>query len=481
MLFNSLGFAIFLPIVFLLYWCLPHKYRWILLLGASYFFYMCWNVEYGLLILFTTLVSYAVALMLEKQTSEKRKRFTVAAGVFVCLAVLFVFKYLDFIFDSICGIMQIFGLTLQGPTVTLLLPVGISFYTFQTLSYIIDVYRGNTKAEKHLGIYMLFVSYFPQLVAGPIERSKDLLPQLKAQQKFSYETAAYGLKLMAWGFFKKLVIADYLATYVDKVYSNLTGYKGLALVFAMLFFAVQIYCDFSGYSDIAIGTSKLLGINLSTNFKSPYFAFGIKEFWSRWHLTLSNWFRDYVYIPLGGNRCSRARQLLNLMITFGLSGLWHGAAWTFVIWGSIHGILQCIGRIFKWNKKEDKKQISGFAKAAGVVATFGLVCVAWVFFRAESMADAMYVLKNIFYQCIYVRTYLKSGVRTMDIGVYDGIRILAPILVLGIFDYLNQKMDVIERIGKLRPVIRWIIYVSMILIVVTTGLNGTSQFIYFQF
>lgn len=333
MLFNSFAFAIFLPIVFCLYWALPHKYRWSLLLVASYYFYMSWNPKYVFLIFFTTAVSFFAAILLEKATDKKKKKFILYISAILCLGVLVYFKYFNFVSQSIVDILRAVSINLNPITVDVLLPVGISFYTFQTLSYVIDVYKGEIKAEKHFGYYATFISFFPQLVAGPIERTKSLLPQIKKLHEFNYDQATYGLKLMTWGFFKKLVIADVLSKFVQIVYESPHDFKGFSLVLASFFFTIQIYCDFSGYSDIAIGTAKLLGINLMTNFKNPYMSASIKEFWSRWHISLSTWFRDYVYIPLGGNRVDRFRHSANLLITFLISGLWHGANWTFVAWG----------------------------------------------------------------------------------------------------------------------------------------------------
>lgn len=333
MLFNSFAFAIFLPIVFIFYWGFPHKYRWILMLVASYYFYMSWNPKYVVLILFTTIVSYVAARLIEKEESKRKKKFILVGTAILCLGVLFFFKYFNFVSESITRLLSIFAIQMNPITLKLLLPVGISFYTFQTLSYVIDVYRGDVPAEKHFGYYAVFISFFPQLVAGPIERTSNLLPQIKAKHEFNYDQATYGLKLMAWGYFKKIVIADTLSKYVSAVYDVPQNLTGFVLVLATLFFTLQIYCDFSGYSDIAIGTAKLLGINLMTNFKSPYFSQSIKEFWSRWHISLSTWFRDYIYIPLGGNRVGKIRHTMNLLITFLASGLWHGANWTFAVWG----------------------------------------------------------------------------------------------------------------------------------------------------
>jgi len=333
MLFNSFEFAIFLPMVFGIYWALPHKYRWILLLLASYYFYMSWNVKYVFLILFTTGISFYAARMMERTADKVMRKQILWATALACLGVLFYFKYFNFVAQSVTDVLKLTSIQYSPLTVDVLLPVGISFYTFQTLSYVIDVYRGDVKAEQHFGHYATFISFFPQLVAGPIERTRNLLPQIVAEHVFDYNQATYGLKLMAWGFFKKLCIADVLTKYVKTVFDCPTQHHGFALLLASVFFTIQIYCDFSGYSDIAVGTAKLFGIDLMTNFRNPYLSQSVKEFWSRWHVSLSTWFRDYVYIPLGGNRVTAYRNMFNLLVTFLLSGLWHGANWTFVAWG----------------------------------------------------------------------------------------------------------------------------------------------------
>ena len=342
MLFNSVPYAIFLALVFVLHWLLPQRFRWIMLLIASYYFYMSWNPELVVLIALTTLVSYSSGLLIDRfrnaegSKAKLPKLFMILALV-ICFGVLFFFKYFDFFSESVTSLLRAFSLPVQDITLKLVLPVGISFYTFQTLSYVIDVYRNKIPVEKHLGYYALYVSFFPQLVAGPIERSDNLIPQLRKERTFDYVEGSDGLKWIAIGLFKKVVIADTLSVYVNMVYGNLANYQGLSFIAATIFFAFQIYCDFSGYSDIAIGSAKLLGVQLMKNFDSPYFSKSVREFWSRWHISLSTWFRDYVYIPLGGNRKKLPRVLLNLMITFLLSGLWHGANWTFVVWGALHG------------------------------------------------------------------------------------------------------------------------------------------------
>ncbi len=356
MLFNSVQFAVFLPVVFMLYWALPQKGQVWLLLIASYYFYMSWKADYVILILFTTLVSFFGGLALERAASSRQKKFILSAVLIACLGVLFVFKYFNFLSRSLDRLCQWISLPLHPITLNLLLPVGISFYTFQTLSYVIDVYRGETAAEHSLVTYAAFVSFFPQLVAGPIERSRNLLGQIKKPHTFRYQEAADGIKLLAWGFFKKLVVADNLAVYVNQIYNALPNYRGLSLAVATVFFAFQIYCDFSGYSDIAAGTARLFGIRLMTNFRSPYFSSSFKEFWSRWHISLSTWFKDYVYIPLGGNRVGKFRCYLNLLLTFLISGLWHGASWTFIIWGGIHGGIQVMERFLGLGGKPNEKK-----------------------------------------------------------------------------------------------------------------------------
>ena len=479
MLFNSIAFAIFLPIVFILYWVLPHKYRWILLLVASYYFYMSWNPKYIVLIFFITLISYIAGLLMEKAKNKTNKKIILAFTLVSCLSVLFFFKYFNFFSETIVNFLNLFSLKLNPITLQIMLPVGISFYTFQTLSYVIDVYRG-LKAEHHFGIYATFISFFPQLVAGPIERTENLLPQIKEEHKFNYEQATYGLKLMAWGFFKKLAIADVLAIYVDMVFNNLSSYEGFAIVIAAFFFAIQIYCDFSGYSDIAIGTAKLLGINLMTNFKSPYFSSSIKEFWNRWHISLSTWFRDYVYIPLGGNRVSKLRHNVNLMITFLVSGLWHGANSTFVVWGGIHGIAQVLQNTFTAKNKDKSKNkiIINFK----ILIVFIFCVFAWIFFRANALSDITYIFSHMFNGMQNIFTYIKQGFSSLTIGTYEIMKILVCISILAVYDYFSLKMDVINKISKKKKVIRWGIYLFIIwLIIIGMPVNGNSEFIYFQF
>ena len=479
MLFNSLAFAVFLPVVCLLHWALPNKYRWALLLAASYYFYMSWNAAYIALILLTTAVSYGAALWIERLPARRGRRAVLIGALAVCLGVLFFFKYFNFFAGSVVGLAGAFGLRLHPVTLRVLLPVGISFYTFQTLSYVIDVYRGRIRAERHFGVYATFVSFFPQLVAGPIERTENLLPQLKAERRFDYDQASYGLRLMAWGYFKKLAIADALAVYADKVYSAPGDYTGFALLLATGCFTVQIYCDFSGYSDIAIGAAKLLGIDLMTNFKSPYFSASIREFWSRWHISLSTWFRDYVYIPLGGSRVGKLRHAGNLLVTFLVSGLWHGANWTFVVWGGVHGLAQILENAV-FGRREPPARGPLRLLRTGLVFCF--CAFAWVFFRANSLADAGYVLTHLFEGIGQPLRYLMDGAEAVDLTRLGAAKLACCLPLLAAYDFFALRTDVPAWVARRPLALRWAIHIAMaLLLVVFTAAAGEMAFIYFQF
>lgn len=486
MTFTDFSFFVFLPIVFSLHWWLPNKFRWVLLLIASLYFYMSWDAKYVILILFTTFISYACGLLLERAKSGFQKKCCLIACLVASLGVLVVFKYLSWLLMILNQFFALIHLPGSIPTLSLVLPVGISFYTFQTLSYVIDVYRGKIKAEHNLGIYTTFITFFPQLVAGPIERSSALLPQIRANRTFDYEKAVYGMILMSWGFFKKILIADNLARYVDPIFNAATEQSGFVIVFAMVGFTFQIYCDFSGYSDIAIGTAKLFGIDLCRNFHSPYFASSIKEFWSRWHISLSTWFRDYVYIPCGGNRCSVLKQFRNLLITFFLSGLWHGAGLHFVVWGLMHGLLQCMERFVLLPKKLQLKQ-SAAVTVLKVFAVFAICNIAWVFFRAETLHDALWLIGHMFDGIGSPLNYLRAGYQASGFAYKDQIvGVILPIGVLLMFDYVNLKNDCIALLRKQRAVLRWSVYVVIttswvIGFIASLASESTSTFIYFQF
>ncbi len=477
MLFNSLSYAIFLPLVFIIYWLLPHKYRWILLFIASYYFYMSWNAKYVFLIFFTTFISYLAAILIEKY--QHKKKLILSLSIIICIGILVFFKYLNFFFEIINEILNLINIQNNKIVLNILLPVGISFYTFQTLSYVIDVYRGNIKAEKHFGYYATFVSFFPQLVAGPIERPENLLPQLKKEKQFDYNNAILGLKIMAYGFFKKIVVADNLAFYVDKVYNNLPYYQGFSLLLAAIFFSIEIYCDFSGYSDIAKGSAYLLNIELMDNFKAPYFSTNIKEFWSKWHISLSSWFKDYIYIPLGGNRCSKIKHYSNLFITFLISGLWHGANITFVIWGGLNGLLQIFEDIFNIKKIKNVYSPLWFIK---VIITFTIMTLTWIFFRAQNINEAIYVFNNMFIGIDNFKNYIVSGLYSFDVTPLNLIIHLIIYLVpLTIIDCLSVKYNVIELINKKPTIVRYSLYFSLVIVVLLLHYVGEVNFIYFQF
>lgn len=476
MIFHSIMFAVFLPVIFILYWICPAKYRYLFLLAASFYFYMQMDRRYILLLLSTAALSFFLALALQSADSlpesgkrAKRnirilKKIYLLAGILLLVGCLAVFKYLDFFFEAA-------GLT--SPAIQLMLPVGISFYTFQTLGYLIDVYRGKYPAERHFGYYCLFVSFFPQLLSGPIGRGDILLPQLKKIRDFDPAQASYGLKLMAVGYFKKLVIAELLAPSINSIYDNPADYAGLVFPIATIMFAIQIYCDFSGYTDIAIGCAKLFGIELQENFKSPYFSRSIREFWSRWHISLSAWFRDYVYIPLGGSRKGTFRHCLNLALTFLVSGLWHGAGFHYIVWGAVHGIYQILEI---WIKP---KRRHGFSS---LLLTFAGVCFAWVFFRADTLQDAWIILSRSLYGIGDFSSYLKNAVISLDMSYSYMIYLCIPILLLAVYDYVSLKTDVIARISSCRPWIRYPVYILFLLIILLFSEKGVStEFYYFQF
>ena len=475
MLFNSFAYALFLPVVFIIYWSMPDRHRWVWLLAASCYFYMSWNPRYIILIIGVTLISYASALIIERTQSRTRKKAVLWAGGIVCLSFLFVFKYFNLFAGTFSTIMSGLCIPVHPVTLDLLLPVGISFYTFQTLSYMIDVYRGDISAEKNLGIYATFVSFFPQLVAGPIERAGNLLPQLTEEKRFDYKGITRGLKLIAWGLLKKMCVADLLAVQVDAVYQSLETCTGGDLLFAVIGFSIQIYCDFSGYSDIAVGSANILGINLMNNFSSPYYSASVREFWSRWHISLSGWFRDYVYIPLGGNRCGKFRHSFNLMCTFLLSGLWHGASWTFVVWGGIHGLAQILENTIEPYIKNIRTRRAG--SVVSVLFVFSFCSLAWVFFRAETFRDAVYVLTHI------GKGFSQEGMRfhNVRINAVGLVKLLLLCGILAVYDFADKRNDVIEWIGKRKAAVRWSIYTALVFIIFLFAQIDENSFIYFQF
>lgn len=468
MLFNSLQFVYFLPVVLILYFLSPNKYRWIVLLVSSYYFYMSWNVDYVVLILFTTIVSYILAIGIVRSENKTTRKIFLVTSISASLAVLFFYKYFNFFGSSLNELFSFTNIGFRFRYLDLLLPVGISFYTFQTLSYTIDVYYGKKTVEKHFGIYALYVSFFPQLVAGPIERSTRLLPQFYEKHRFSWDNFISGGKWIISGYFMKLVVADRLSLYVDSVYGNILQHTGLTFIVATFLFAFQIYCDFSGYSAIAIGVARLMGYDLMINFKRPYFATSIGDFWHRWHISLSTWFRDYFYIPLGGSRVKVSRWYLNLFLTFLVSGLWHGANWTFVIWGALHGIYIVLENYFKLYVKNGES-ISTINRLTRVFIVFVLATFAWIFFRADHVTHAFYIIQKIpDFSSFYIdySTFLYAAI---------------GLTVLFLFDYINEnypKFGLLDSSINIKTVT---IYLFLLILTLSVGVFNGGQFIYFQF
>lgn len=480
MLFNSLLFAVFLTVVFILYHIVPVRFRWAFLLLASYAFYMNLHVAYGFLLLFSTLLTYSLALRLEKTPEKKKKRLCLTGGILPLIGILLVFKLGTPAINKINALIDTGRLSLHPLTLRILLPAGVSFYFFQSMGYLIDVYKGKVRAERHFGYYALFVSFFPQLLAGPIGRADSLLPQLKAERRFDYDSASYGLKLMAWGYFKKLVIADTFAVTVNQVYDNCYSYVGLVFIITTVMYALQIYCDFSGYSDIAIGCAKLFGINLTTNFKSPYLSFSVREFWSRWHISLSTWFRDYVYIPLGGSRTGRIRHCLNLFITFLVSGFWHGSALTFLVWGALHGLLQIIETFIYPKRKAGAPARKKHWWQLPI--TFCVICFAWIFFRANSIQDARWIISRLFWDIGRPLNYLKTAAICLDLSYPAMIGMALSAAALLIYDAISLKWDVIGLLSRAWAPVRWLTYVLLLLVIALFSYKGiATEFIYMQF
>lgn len=498
MLFNSIQFLIFFPIVVALYYLIPKKVRYIWLLLASYYFYMSWNAKYALLLLFSTFVTYlsglALGYMKNKQLAgpvkKRGMKLCVAASFTLNLGVLFWFKYFDFAVDNINYVLSKLHITLLNPQFDIILPVGISFFTFQALSYTVDVYRGDIKAEKNFLKYALFVSFFPQLVAGPIERSKNLLKQIEKEHSFDAAKFCDGIYLMLWGFFLKMVLADRLAIVVNTVYGDIVQYGGMYVVVATIFFGFQIYCDFAGYSTIAMGAAKVMGFELMENFNAPYLATSIADFWRRWHISLSSWFRDYLYIPLGGNRKGKARKYLNQLIVFAVSGLWHGANWTFVIWGVLHAVYQIIGDMTKGLRQKAAKALrlnpsSAANQIVKIVVTFILVDFAWIFFRAESLSQALAAIKSIF-TVFNPWILMDDSLFMLGIGRRSFSVMMLGLLLLMVVDLMKKKGISVRR--KLQMQDGWFRCAAVcvaVWFIVTVGIWGSvyneASFIYFQF
>ncbi len=474
MLFNSIEYLLFFPTVVALHFLLPHRFRWVMLLVASYFFYMSWNAAYIGLIILSTVVDYFAGLGMAREPSPRGRRLLLLASLTTNLGLLFAFKYWNFFNESAMQFCTSIGLNWSVPPLHVLLPVGISFYTFQTLSYTIDLYRKKIEPERHFGRFALYVAFFPQLVAGPIERAKNLLPQIDRVKRIDWHRVTSGLQLVLWGLFKKVVIADRLALYVDSIYNNVPAHEGPSFLLATYLFAFQIYCDFSGYSDIAIGSARVLGYDIMLNFRRPYFATSITDFWRRWHISLSSWLRDYLYIPLGGNRYGVNRTYVNLMITMLLGGLWHGASWNFVIWGGLQGVMLSISRMTDpmiQRLYDRTKSLNWLWDGIRIVGTFHLVCLSWIFFRAGSLSDATTIIASILTET--GKPFIDP--MTLTYGTL-GVAILLAVHVMQ------------ERVGSVRETIarypiglRWACWYGLIVGIGLLAVDGGSQFIYFQF
>ncbi len=483
MLFNSFQFLLFLPIVFCIYWMLRKRYKVqnLFVVAASYFFYGMWDWRFLILIFFTSFSSYLSGLAISAGRTQRARKTALWCNVGINIGILGFFKYFNFFSENIRLLFTQFGYELDWFTLDVLLPVGISFYTFQAISYSLDVYRGNTQPTSDLIAFLAFVSFFPQLVAGPIERSTSLLPQFLRSRHFDYTQAVDGMRQMLWGFFKKLVIADNCAYIVNMIYANYEMSNAWSLIAGGIFFAFQIYGDFSGYSDIAIGCARLFGINLNRNFNYPYFSVSVADFWRRWHISLNTFFRDYVYIPLGGNRVSPARRVLNVMIVFTLSGLWHGANWTFILWGVYWGLLFIPGVLRKRNAlipaSSPSVISSGFTKFAGIISTFILVDIGLILFRSDTLADAFHYYAGIISpNIIEFPNFAALGIG--NIVLYSTA--LFIILFMAVEWRQRDRQYALDLSGMRCTALRWGIYLSLLL-VMSIFAGAQAQFIYFQF
>jgi len=477
MLFNSIAFALFLPIVFSLYWLIGRdrfKAQNAFMIVASYVFYGWWDWRFLFLIFISSVVDFILGLRIPKTESPRGRKALLLLSLLVNLGILGFFKYFNFFIDSFAALISSVGLQANVPSLRIILPVGISFYTFQTLSYTLDIYRGKLKPTQDPVAFFAFVSFFPQLVAGPIERARNLLPQFFGTRTFDRARAQDGLRQMLWGFAKKMIVADTMAPHVQKIFENAGSLDGLTLLMGAFFFAMQIYCDFSGYSDIAIGTSRLFGFDLSRNFAYPYFSRDIGEFWRRWHISLSSWFRDYVYIPLGGSFVTKYRQMFNIFVTFTVSGLWHGANWTFVIWGALNGLYYF--PLMLANKQGQYKDTVAwdrvfppFREALGIASTFSLTLLAWVFFRASSVGDAGDYIIRAF------------STPWMDIDHIQYFKVLPYGIFPLVVEWYRRTKEHGMDISGVPQLIRWMIYLLMITGIIVFGKFGSQEFIYFQF
>ncbi|WP_312194419.1 MBOAT family O-acyltransferase [Epilithonimonas vandammei] len=481
MLFNSLSFAIFLPIVFVLYWLTKARRKQnILLMIASYYFYACWDWRFLFLLAFSTFLDYYTGLKIEESQKKSSKKFWFWLSVGVNLGFLGFFKYYNFFAESFAELFAGFGFQINPWVLQIILPVGISFYTFHGLSYVIDIYKERIKAEKSWIDYALFVSFFPLLVAGPIERATHLLPQIKKERNFSYSNAVDGLRQILWGLFKKMVVADNCAYYANMIFNDYHNYTGVTLIFGAVLFAFQIYGDFSGYSDIALGTARLFGFDLLRNFSYPYFSRDIAEFWRRWHISLSSWFRDYLYIPLGGSKGGNWMRIRNTFIIFIVSGFWHGANWTFIVWGFLNALFIMPSIVLKTNRNNlnivaEGRIFPNFREITQLIITFSLACFAWIFFRSASVTDAFSYIGRLF-------STLGTGIGYPYKLLNGDLKVLIFVVIMLIFEwFMREELHPLRKpFTKLPTIARWIIYFLLATLVLLFA-GEQAEFIYFQF
>lgn len=465
MIFNSFEYLLFFLITFVLYYLISEKYRYLVLLIASYFFYGFSDIKNIFILAFITIISYFSGKLINNESNNKKKKTILIITIILCIGTLLYFKYLNFLIGTFASIFN------DSVTINkIIVPLGISFFTLQAITYPIDIYRKDVKEEKNIFKFALFISFFPQILSGPIGKSKEMLPQFNEKHKFNLSNIKEGLILSIYGLFQKLVIADCIAIAVNNVYNNLQDYSGIPILLVVFLYSFQIYFDFTSYSNIARGCGKMLGYNLTDNFNSPYFADSIKDFWSRWHISLSTWFRDYLYFPLGGNKKGNMRTYVNLLIVFLVSGLWHGAAYTFIIWGLLHGIYQVIERKFKIKSKY---------KIINIVITFLLVTFAWIFFRSDTINDSLYIISNMFNINL---SNIKEQILSIGIDKYDIVISFISIIFIFMIEIINTKTNIIDKITKLPLVVRWSIYLIFIFSIIIFGTYGpgfdNSQFIY---
>ena len=468
MLFNSIEFLFFFVFVTSAFFLLPHKYRWMLLLGASCFFYMFFKPVYILILVFTIIIDYWAGIWIEKEEEVKKRKLLLIVSLVSNIGVLAVFKYFNFLNDNITSIANYFGVENKIPYLNILLPIGLSFHTFQAMSYTLEVYYKRQKAERHFGIYALYVMFYPQLVAGPIERPQNILHQFYEKKTFSYENAVSGLNLIAIGLFKKVVIADRLAVYVNQVYGDINNASSISTFLAACFFSIQIYCDFSGYSDVARGTARFMGYELMINFDKPYLSQSISEFWTRWHISLSTWFKDYLYIPLGGNRVEKWKWLRNLMIVFVVSGIWHGASWTFVIWGALHGLYLIFAIVTQSTRDKWLPSLGVLNKPLNQLTVFLLVTLAWIFFRAESFPKAMLIIEKI----VEMDFSFNLVQICAEKGPLNLLLTFVCVILWAIISLPKENVSPKHNIAFL---------LSITFLIVILGRNEGGAFIYFQF